>query len=100
MDSTANNHNSQKEVTDIPQGKMYVKVYSPYKNYFAGIADSLSAVNDTGPFDILPGHHRFLTLLSAGDIIIRRDGSDDKVVPIVNGVMYVVSGKITVFLDI
>ncbi len=33
---------------------MHVKIYSPYKVYFDQTAFSLSGVNSTGPFDILP----------------------------------------------
>ena len=90
---------SKKQDIEIPKNKMFVKVYAPYKNYFEGLADSLSAVNDTGPFDILPGHHRFLTLLSEGDIVIREEGKEETV-SIKNGIMYVLSDRVTVFLDV
>lgn len=85
---------------EIPKDKMFVKVYAPYKNYFEGLANSISAVNDTGPFDILPGHHRFLTLLSEGDIVIRDDKGQEEAVSIKNGIMYVLSDRVTVFLDV
>lgn len=101
MDSDASKKESTKEEEQkIPKDKMYVKVYAPYKNYFEGLANSISAVNDTGPFDILPGHHRFLTLLSEGDILIRDDQGQEETVSIKNGIMYVLSDKVTVFLDV
>ena len=43
--------------------KMHVKIYTPFKIYFDGMADSVTAENDTGTFDILPRHHNFLCKL-------------------------------------
>ena len=42
---------------------MRVKVYAPFKVYFDGEAKSMTAVNRVGPFDILPQHHNFISLL-------------------------------------
>lgn len=99
MDVSEPDKDKPKDI-EIPKGKMYVKVYAPYKNYFEGLANSISAINDTGPFDILPGHHKFLTLLSEGDILIRDDKQQEETVSIKNGIMYVQSDKVTVFLDV
>ena len=38
---------------------MAIKVYAPFKVYYEGQAESLTAENETGPFDILPKHHNF-----------------------------------------
>lgn len=87
-----------KEV-EVPAGKMHVKVYAPFKTYFDGIADSISAANDTGPFDILPRHHNFMTLLSACDIIVRSDQGEEKI-SIARGIMHVKADRVIVFLDV
>lgn len=78
---------------------MHVKVYAPFKVYFDGIATSVSAVNDTGPFDILAQHHNFMTLLNACDVVIRTDKGEEKV-PIQKGVMHVKADEVVVFLDV
>ncbi len=83
----------------IPKGKMHVKVYAPFRVYFDGMADSISAVNDTGPFDILQQHHRFMTLLSPCDIIVRIDGREEKIT-INRGIMHVKTDRVIVFLDV
>lgn len=84
----------------IEDGKnMHVKVYAPFKVYFDGLAESISAVNDTGPFDILPKHHNFMTLLNACDIIVRTSGNEEKI-PITRGIMHVKADEIIVFLDV
>lgn len=78
---------------------MKVKVYSPYQVYFDDEASSISAVNGTGPFDILKGHHRFLTLLDPCELVIMKRSGEEKI-KISNGIMYVKEDKVTVFLDV
>lgn len=94
------------EIIDDGQGKatngkpmMHVKVYSPYKVYFDQSAFSISGVNATGPFDILPHHHNFITLLQACDLKLRTETGDPKV-KIAGGVMHVKADQVTVFLDV
>lgn len=79
--------------------KMKVKIYSPFKSYYDGVASSISAVNDTGPFDVLPGHHKFLTLLNSCDLDVRNNGESEKI-KIDKGVMFVKKDRVTVFLDV
>lgn len=81
------------------QNSLSVKIYSPFKVYFDGQADSVSAVNDTGPFDVLPRHHNFLTLLTAGEITVRKAGGDTRY-KIDKGVMHVRNNQVTIFLDV
>ncbi len=78
---------------------MEIKVYSPYQTYFDEQAYSISAINDTGPFDILKGHHRFITLLNPCEMEIRTPKGEEKI-KISRGVMYVKEDKVTVFLDV
>ena len=77
-----------------------VKIYSPFKVYFNGPAKSVSAENDTGPFDILPKHHNFMTLLNAGEItVVKAEGKEQKY-RIARGVMHVKKNQVIVFLDV
>lgn len=78
---------------------IHVKVHAPYKVYFDGEAVSVSAVNDTGPFDVLLGHHNFMTLLNQCDIVIRTD-RDEETVPISKGIMHVKANAVIIFLDV
>lgn len=84
---------------DAKHPSMHIKVYSPYKVYFDNEGESISAVNATGPFDILPQHHRFMTLLSPCEIVIRNKKREEKI-RISGGLMHVKSDQVTVFLDI
>lgn len=77
-----------------------VKVYSPFRIYYDSPASSVSAVNGTGPFDILPGHKNFLTLLSKGDIVVRSSSGKEEAITIDRGVMHVHNNQVQVFLDV
>ena len=89
----------KKDEPPIDPGKMRVKVYSPYQVYFDDQASSISAVNDTGPFDILPQHHKFLTLLIPCELVIATEKGEEKI-KISRGIMYVKEDRVTVFLDV
>src|SRR5213083_1648485 len=77
-----------------------VRVHSPFKVYFEGLAYSLSAGNATGPFDILPHHHKFLTLLTPGELVVRPLQGQPATIRISGGLMHVRNDVITVFLDV
>ena len=78
----------------------HLKVYSPFKNYYEGDVDSVSASNDTGAFDILAGHHNFITLLNPCDLVIRVKQKEDEVIKITRGIMQVKADDVIVFLDV
>jgi F0F1-type ATP synthase epsilon subunit len=83
----------------LDETKIMVKIYSPFRVYFNDEASSISAINDTGPFDVLPKHHNFITLLNGGEVTVR---IEDKVqrFKIDRGVMHVKNNFVTVFLDV
>lgn len=76
-----------------------IKVYSPFQTYFDDLAYSISGDNETGPFDILPGHRNFLTLLGACDLVIDTP-QGRKSFKIARGMMHVKADQIIVFLDV
>lgn len=84
----------------LSKDKFHLKVYSPFKTYYEGDVTSVSAINDTGPFDILAKHHNFLTLLNPCDLIIRSTDHKDEKVTITRGIMQVRADDVVVFLDV
>jgi F0F1-type ATP synthase epsilon subunit len=106
-DTTTSTDQTQDEASKKPEIKvdtgdadhMHVKVYAPFKVYFDGIATSISAVNETGPFDILPRHHNFMTLINQGEVIVRTDQAEEKF-KIMRGIMHVKADDVVVFLDV
>lgn len=79
---------------------MQVKVYSPFKDYFDGMAFSISAENATGPFDILPRHHNFISLLIPCEMVVRSVKNGEQRIQISGGIMHVKADKVIVFLDV
>jgi len=79
---------------------MAVKVHSPFRDYYDGPAFSISAENETGPFDILPKHHNFITLLTPCDVVIRTVNKGDQKIRISGGIMHVKANRAVVFLDV
>lgn len=76
-----------------------VKVYAPFKIYYEGDCFSISAVNETGPFDVLPGHHNFLCMLVPCNLVIQTPNGQ-KDIKISRAVMHVKAGRVVVFVDV
>ena len=76
-----------------------LKIYSPFKTYFNEDAYSISAANATGPFDILPNHHNFVSLLNACELTVQAP-TGQKRIRISGGMMHVHDNAIRVFLDV
>lgn len=78
---------------------MAIKIYAPFKVYYEGEGYSLSAVNATGPFDILPHHHNFLCMLVPCELKVQTpDG--EKLIKIHRALMHVKADSVTVFVDV
>lgn len=94
------NKNTSPDTTSAPNSALFhLKVYSPFKTYYDDDVVSISAVNDTGPFDILGRHKNFMTLISPCDLVVR-NGKIEERIPINRGIMHVKADKVIVFLDI
>ncbi len=92
-------HMTAEQLANSDKPTMVVKVYAPFKVYFEGDAYSLTAVNETGPFDILPHHHNFLCMLIPCDLVIKTP-DEVKTVRISRALMHVKAEKVTVFVDV
>lgn len=91
----------QEQAAPKPNGKptMAVKVYAPFQVYFEGDAYSVSALNATGPFDILPRHHNFLCMLEPCMLVIKAP-QGDKSIKIHRALMHVKADRVVVFMDV
>ena len=88
-----------KEATNPKKPTIEIKVYAPFKVYYEGLGYSISAVNQTGPFDILPHHHNFLCMLVPGNIKIQTpDG--EKIIKVNRALMHVKADRVVVFVDV
>ena len=78
---------------------MKIKVYAPFQVYYDGEGTSISGVNETGPFDILPHHHNFLCMLVPCELVIVTP-FDVKRIKVTHALMHVKAERVTVFVDI
>jgi F-type H+-transporting ATPase subunit epsilon len=91
---------AKQQTADNGQPIMHVKIYSPFKVYFDETALSISAENETGPFDVLPRHHNFITLLKACELVVRQVHGADQRIRISGGIMHVKADQVIIFLDV
>lgn len=78
---------------------MNVKVYAPFEIYYEGDAYSISAVNGTGPFDVLPHHHNFICILEP--CVVKVDTpTGQKTVKVYRALMHVKADRVAVFVDV
>lgn len=92
-------NNTAQKTKNTKVNTLQVRVSSPYRLYFDEPALSISGENLTGPFDILPGHHNFISLLIACELSINTVREVRKI-RINGGVMHVKADMATVFLDV
>jgi len=78
---------------------MAIKVYAPFQVFYEGEGYSISAVNETGPFDVLPHHHNFICMLVPCELVIKTP-YEEKRVKISRALMHVKAEKVTVFVDV
>jgi len=87
------------QVISTKKQTIEIKVYAPFKVYYEGLGYSVSAVNRTGPFDILPRHHNFLCMLVPCVLKIQTpDG--EKSIKISRALMHVKANRVVVFVDV
>lgn len=89
-----------KNTSEHSSGFVSLKIYSPFKVYFDGDSKTVSAESATGPFDILPRHHNFITLLQPCDVRVVLPNDEVESFTIQGGVMHVRADKVVIFLDV
>ena len=77
-----------------------LKITNPERVFFEGDVYSLSSKNDSGPFDILPNHAHFVSLLHNIKIEVT-DNTDKKATyAIARGLISAKENKVRVFVDL
>lgn len=79
--------------------KLNVIARAPFNVYYEGLAESVTATNKVGPFDVLPGHADFFSILSPGEIIIET-ASEPVSFNIVNGIITARDNEVMLFVNI
>lgn len=76
-----------------------VRIASTKEDVFVGDAQSLSSVNISGPFDILVGHAKFVTLVEKAPIVLRFNDGTKKEFYFDLAIIRVKSDKVDVFVN-
>lgn len=76
-----------------------VLIRSRSKNFFTGEVYSVSSKNEKGPFDVLPQHAQFVTLLT-GNIVLDKGLPTEKTIEVDKGVLNVLGDKIDVYVGV
>lgn len=79
--------------------QLQVQVITSNKPLYDGPAFAVSSVNSVGPFDILPQHENFITLLKK-NVIIRGLNGEQTEIPCQNGLLEVSENHVRVFVGI
>lgn len=84
---------------DTGKPTIAIKVYAPFQVFFDDVGYSISAVNETGPFDILPRHHNFICMVTPCNIVIETPYGD-KIIKVSRALMHVNADRVVVFVDV
>jgi F0F1-type ATP synthase epsilon subunit len=80
--------------------KLKVIARAPFHIYYEGVAHVVTATNEVGRFDILPGHADFFSVLSPGDVIIEVDSKTDPVsFKVAHGIITVRDNEVMLFIN-
>ena len=67
---------------------------------YTGEAVSVSSRNEKGPFDILPGHINFITMVKESLVVRKADKTEESFEIKGEGVLHVYLGEVFVFLGV
>lgn len=84
----------------IKQDLLYAVIYPPsYQKElrFSGYAKSFSSVNEKGPFDILPTHENFVSVIT-GPVVIEDEHGVKKQFAVENAVLEASGNLVKVFV--
>lgn len=85
--------------SDFRKSNLYVRVISPDLIMFEGEAKAVSLTNDKGPFDILPGHENFISIIK-NKVVIYDLNQQKKEMPIISAVIKVYQNQIDIFTGV
>ncbi len=80
------------------KGSLKVDIRNRKEQFFYGDAKTVSSVNDTGEFDILPQHANFVTLIKAY-VLVDKNLPTEKKFEVDNGVLAAKTDAVDVYLD-
>jgi F0F1-type ATP synthase epsilon subunit len=80
----------------IPPNKLWVEFRDSKKLVFSGEAVAVSARNSKGPFDILPQHAHFISIINQELLIYTKVNQPQKFT-LTTGILKCIDNKVTIF---
>jgi F0F1-type ATP synthase epsilon subunit len=78
--------------------RLNVVARAPFHNYYEGAAKAVSASNQVGKFDILPGHADFFSVMTPGEVTLETDNQNVSFM-ISNGIITVRDDQVMLFVN-
>lgn len=75
-----------------------VKIMNPEEVVWEGKAEALSSENTEGPFDILPDHANFMTLLNDAEVVVHLEGEKSRSFSFDQAVLYFHDGTAAIYV--
>jgi len=79
--------------------ELTVKIISPEKIMWEGRASAVSSENSQGPFDVLPEHANFITLIKSKPIVVHRSDGDTEFM-FNRAVMHAINDVVSVYVQL
>lgn len=79
------------------ESSLHVRVSSAMEEVWEGEALAVSSSNSSGPFDILPMHANFITLVSGETITIQLDRKNKREFKFTQAVIFVLNNTVKIF---
>jgi F0F1-type ATP synthase epsilon subunit len=79
--------------------ELLVSARAPFHIYYEGPALVVSAANNVGKFDILPGHADFFSIINPGEVVIETNADNVVNIPISGGIIGVRNDRVLLFVN-
>lgn len=76
-----------------------VRIISPKEDVFSGEALSVSSVNSAGPFDILPEHAKFVTLVEKQPLVLRLPNKEKREFGFTLAIIHVRENRVSIYIN-
>ena len=83
---------------DIPNS-LFVMVRSRDKTFFNNRVKAISSFNEKGPFDILPQHANFISIIK-DSVILHKETGEKEEIKIDGGVVRVFENHVNIFIGV
>lgn len=87
-----------KSVSKSAVEELHVIARAPFKLYYEGTAQVVTAANNVGIFDILPEHADFFSILKPGEVSIETE-EESISFTITNGIISVRNNEVLLFIN-